>query len=64
MCATAREDGKILVNELWVDDSLEHRAMADASRASSSFFCRILWTFICYTLDRVNMRFKLKIKGQ
>ncbi|XP_042394505.1 BRCT domain-containing protein At4g02110-like isoform X1 [Zingiber officinale] len=32
VCITARKDGKILVNELWVDDSLQHEIMGDANR--------------------------------
>ncbi|XP_074559775.1 BRCT domain-containing protein At4g02110 [Curcuma longa] len=32
VCVTARRDGKILVNELWVDDSLEHGIIGDANR--------------------------------
>jgi topoisomerase (DNA) II binding protein 1 len=34
VCAAARRDGKKVVTQLWVDDSLDAGAMADADRVS------------------------------
>lgn len=34
MCVAARNDGKVLVTELWIDDSLDLGEMADADRVS------------------------------
>lgn len=37
MCVAAREDGKQVVTELWVDDSLDLGVVADANRVSFTF---------------------------
>jgi hypothetical protein len=34
VCVMARRDGKKVVTELWEEDSLETRVMADADRSS------------------------------
>lgn len=36
MCVAAREGGKKVVTELWVDDSLDTGVIADADRVSSA----------------------------
>ena len=36
VCVAAREGGKKVVNELWVDDSLDAGVIADAYRVSSA----------------------------
>ena len=36
VCVAAREGGKKVVSELWVDDSLDARVIADADRVNSA----------------------------
>ena len=36
MCVAAREGGKKVVSELWVDDSLDAGVIADADRVNSA----------------------------
>jgi hypothetical protein len=46
VCVAARRDGKKVVTELWVDDSLDTGAMADADRVSQSCYCACICTAV------------------